>query len=98
MPKGLETRIFPEGKQLSSSNAQKVLLARSIIHKPKVLFYEDALEKMDTEAANEIIDFLTSKENKWTLIVTSKNPYWKTKCNRSITMQNGAIQLDLKNN
>lgn len=98
LPKGLETRIFPEGKQLSSSNAQKMLLARSIIHKPKILFYEDPTDMMDEKVANEIIDFITSEKNKWTIIVSSKNPYWKTKCNRSITMQNGAIQLDLKNN
>ena len=96
LPKGLETRIFPEGKQLSSSNAQKMLLARSIIHKPKILFYEDPTDYMDEKVANEIIDFITSDKNKWTIIVSSKNPYWKTKCNRSITMQNGAVQLDLK--
>ena len=96
LPKGLETRIFPEGKQLSSSNTQKLLLARSIIHKPKILFYEDPTDNMDEAVANEIIDFITSEKNKWTIIVSSKNPYWKTKCKRSITMQNGAVQLDLK--
>ncbi|MFA9186818.1 ATP-binding cassette domain-containing protein [Flavobacterium sp. FBOR7N2.3] len=98
LPKGLETRIFPEGRQLSSSNAQKLLLARSIIHKPKILFYEDPTDMMDENVANEIIDFITSEKNKWTIIVSSKNPYWKTKCNRRIIMQNGAIQLDIKNN
>lgn len=98
LPKGLDTRIFPEGKQLSSSNAQKLLLARSIIHKPKILFFEDPTDKMDENVANQIIDFITSEKNNWTIIVSSKNPYWKTKCNRRIIMQNGAIQLDLKNN
>ena len=92
---GLDTPIFPEGKQLSSSNAQKILLARSIIRKPKILFYEDPTSTMDEAEANEIIDFITSKDNKWTIIVSSKNPYWKTKCNRIITMQKGTIQLDL---
>lgn len=98
LPKGLETRIFPEGKQLSSSDTEKVLLARSIIHKPKILFYEDPTDMMDIKIANEIIDFLTSEKNNWTIIVSSKNPYWKTKCSRIITMENGTIQLDLKNN
>jgi ABC-type bacteriocin/lantibiotic exporter with double-glycine peptidase domain len=98
LPKGLDTHIFPEGKQLSSSDAAKVLLARSIIHKPKILFYEDPTDMMDIKIANEIIDFITSDKNKWTIIVSSKNPYWKTKCNRIITMQDGAIQSDLKIN
>ena len=96
LPKGLDTKIFPEGRQLSSSNAQKILLARSIINKPKILFFEDAIDKMDADAAKEIIDFITSNENKWTLIVSSKNSYWKQKCNRKITMSEGKIIDDIK--
>lgn len=98
LPKGLDTRIFPEGKQLSSSNAQKVLLARSIIHKPKILFYEDPTDVMDENIAKEIIDFITLDKHKWTIIVSSKNPYWKTKCTRNIIMDNGIIAHDFKNN
>ena len=96
LPKGLDTKIFPEGRQLSSSNAQKILLARSIINKPKILFFEDATDKMDSQVAEELIDFITASDNKWTLIVTSKNPYWKQKCNRSITMSGGKIIDDIK--
>jgi len=96
LPKGLDTKIFPEGKQLSSSNAQKILLARSIISKPKILFYEDALDKMDDDTAKEVIDFITAPENKWTLIVSSKKDYWKQKCNRKITMSDGKIVNDIK--
>lgn len=97
LPKGLDTIVFPEGKQLSSSNSQKILLARSIIHKPKILFYEDPTDTMDESTANEIIDFITSEEHTWTIIVSSKNPYWRTKSNRIITMQDGKILLDSKN-
>ena len=96
LPKGLDTKIFPEGRQLSSSNAQKILLARSIINKPKILFLEDAFDKMDNEDAKEVIDFMTSNENKWTLIVSSKNEYWKQKCGRTITMSEGKIIADSK--
>ena len=93
---GLDTRVFPEGRQLSSSNAQKILLARSIVHRPKILFYEDPTDTMDEKVANEIIDFITDSKNKWIVIVSSKNPYWKTKCNRLITMKNGEIISDKK--
>ena len=96
LPKGLDTAIFPEGQQLSSSNAQKILMARSIISKPKVLFYEDPTDDMDEKAANEIIDFITSERNSWTIIVSSKNPHWKTKCNRYLTMDKGKIISDIK--
>jgi ABC-type bacteriocin/lantibiotic exporter with double-glycine peptidase domain len=96
LPNGLETALFPEGKQLSSSNAQKILLARSIISKPKILFYEDPTDTMDDNVANELIDFITGKEHKWTIIVSSKNPHWKAKCTRHITMEKGRIIVDQK--
>jgi len=96
LPEGLETKIFPDGRQLSSSNAQKILLARSIVNKPKILFYEDPLDKMDEEASKEIIDFLTNSSNQWTVIVSSKNNYWEQKCSRKITLHNGKIIADLK--
>ena len=96
LPEGLDTKIFPDGRQLSSSNAQKILLARSIVNKPKILFYEDPLDKMDEEASKEIIDFLTHSSNPWTIIVSSKNTYWEEKCSRKITLQNGKIIADIK--
>jgi ABC-type bacteriocin/lantibiotic exporter with double-glycine peptidase domain len=96
LPNGLDTKIFPDGRQLSSSNAQKILLARSIVSKPKILFYEDPLDKMDEEATKEIIDFIADDKNKWTVIVSSKNEYWKQKCTRRIKMKDGQIIADTK--
>jgi ABC-type bacteriocin/lantibiotic exporter with double-glycine peptidase domain len=96
LPKGLDTKISPEGQRLSSSNAQKILLARSIIHKPNILFYEEPTDKMDTSVANEIIDFITSEQNNWTVIVSSQNPYWLTKSTREIIMQKGTVLSDKK--
>jgi ABC-type bacteriocin/lantibiotic exporter with double-glycine peptidase domain len=98
LPNGLNTGILSDGRQLSSSDAQKIVLARSIINKPKILFYEDPLDKVDDEAARKIIDFLTDSKNKWTLIVSSKNDYWRQKCSRKIIMKEGKIIADTKNN
>ncbi|WP_432671928.1 peptidase domain-containing ABC transporter [Flavobacterium sp. SM2513] len=94
LPLGLDTEILPEGKQLSSSNAQKILIARSIVKKPKILFYEDPTDRMDDETARKIIDFICLPEHKWTVIVTSTNPYWKEKASRTIIMDKGRIIND----
>ncbi len=96
LPEGLNTKIFPEGKQLSSSNARKILLARSVIHKPKILFYEYPTDNMDEDVANEVIDYIMSDKHKWTVIVSSKNERWKSQCSRQITMADGKIVKDLK--
>ncbi len=96
LPDGLDTPVFPEGKQLSSSDAQKVLLARSILHKPSVLFLENPTSYMDAEVACELIKFLFSPEHPWTVIVSSSNPEWCELATRQITMGNGKIISDTK--
>lgn len=94
MPNGLDEIIYTDGKQLSASSMQKILLARAIVNKPNVLFLEDPFDKMDTDKANEIIDFILSKENNWTVIVISKNDYWKQKCSRILTLEKGKLISD----
>ncbi len=93
---GLENQIHPDGSELSDSDMQKILLARSIVHKPNVLFLEDPVDKMDRETAAKIVDFLFSKDNNWTVVVTSKNEIWKDKCERVITIDDGKIITDIK--
>ncbi|WP_333695310.1 peptidase domain-containing ABC transporter [Flavobacterium sp.] len=94
LPNGLDEVILTDGKQLSSSTTQKILLARAIVSNPKVLFLEDPFDKMDTELANEIIDFILDPSHKWTVFVISKNPYWKQKCKRTLVLEKGKLISD----
>ncbi|WP_339838208.1 ABC transporter ATP-binding protein [uncultured Flavobacterium sp.] len=92
LPLGLETTLLSEGKQVNSSAVQKILLARVLITKPKILFLEEPVNKLDKLTAGKVIDMLTDKSNPWTLVVISKNSYWKDKCNKIITLDNGKIK------
>ncbi|MFK7049783.1 Lipid A export ATP-binding/permease protein MsbA [Flavobacterium columnare] len=91
LPNGLDTQLFPEGKQINSSVTQKIVLARCIIQQPKILFLEEPVDKTDDKSAKEIIDYLTSNEHDWTLIVISKDLYWEQKCNKTFTIDNGHL-------
>lgn len=95
-PNGLENQIHPGLNALSASDVQKILLSRSIVHKPNILFLEDPVDKMDEQTSAQIIDFLLSDENDWTVILTSKNEIWKDKCSRMITIDDGKIINDVK--
>ena len=95
-PNGLENQIHPGGRELSASDVQKILLARSIVNKPNILFLEDPVDKMDELTSGKIVDFLLSEENNWTVILTSKNDIWKNKCDRMITIDDGKIINDIK--
>ncbi|MDY2587457.1 peptidase domain-containing ABC transporter [Winogradskyella aquimaris] len=89
--KGLDTIIYPEGKQMSFTVAKKLILARAILKKPKVLVLEEPLEHFEATEAKGIIKALTATENPWALIVASFNKDWTSECTEVITLNNGEI-------
>jgi ABC-type bacteriocin/lantibiotic exporter with double-glycine peptidase domain len=91
LPKGLETQISSEGKQINSSTIQKIVLARCIINQPRLLFLENPLDKIDEENSIEILDYLC-EEQPWTLVVVSKNNYWKKICKQRIVLEKAALK------
>lgn len=94
LPTGLKTTIYPEGKQLSYTVARKIVLARSIVRKPKLLILKDPLDQFDDEESKRIMNFLTDKSNGWALLVVSQNIEWISRCSRVITIENGKLIED----
>jgi len=92
LPQGLDTPMLSEGKRINSASIQKILIARAVITKPKILFFEEPVDKLDKYTAGEIIDWLTDPEQPWTLVVVAKASYWKEKCTKIITIEEGKIK------
>ncbi|WP_445383945.1 peptidase domain-containing ABC transporter [Robiginitalea sp. IMCC44478] len=90
-PMGLKTIIYPEGKQVPYTVGKKLVLARSILRKPKLLVLKDPLDHFNEEESIEIMDFLTDPANGWALIVVSENARWASRCNRVVHMSEGKI-------
>ena len=59
---GLDTQIFPEGKQLSRSVSRKIVLARALLKKPKILLLQEPFEYCTSEETNGLIDFITDEK------------------------------------
>lgn len=90
-PKGLKTMLYPEGKQIPYTIAKKIVLARSIVRKPKLLILKDPLDQFKKEEAVRIMNFLSDSNNGWALMVVSSNLEWADRCTRIITMHDGEI-------
>ena len=88
---GLNTIMYPEGQQIPYTVAKKIVLARSIVRKPKFLLLKDPLHRFDEIEALQIIDFLTQKSNPWALVVVSQDPKWIGHFDRVLTMDKGQI-------
>lgn len=89
---GLDTVLYPEGKQMSYTISKKIILARAIIKEPKVLVLEDPLDQFNLDETTKIIDYLTDKNRPWALVVVSSKKSWRTKCNQVITLEKGEVK------
>ena len=90
-PKGINSMVYPEGQQMPFTVSKKIVLARSIVRKPKLLLLKDPLIQFDEVEAIKIINFLTDDKNPWSLIVVSQDPKWLNRFQNIITLENGKV-------
>jgi ABC-type bacteriocin/lantibiotic exporter with double-glycine peptidase domain len=90
-PNGIKTMLYPEGQQIPYVVTKKIVLARSIVRKPRLLILKDPLDQFGIDETREIMDFLSGKDRPWALVVVSQNDDWKNHCTRIITMEKGKI-------
>ena len=90
-PKGIHTILYPEGKQIPYIISKKIVLARSIVTKPRLLILKDPLDQFYADEVDEIMDFLTDPSNSWALVIVSENEKWIKYCGRVIKMEDGKI-------
>lgn len=98
LAEGLYTVIGASGKKLSGSVMAKLILARSVASKPKLLIINDFSEHISKKEKLQILNFLQDKQNGWTLIVLSiaDDPLLFSSCDRVIAMSKGTIAVQGK--
>lgn len=67
-PKGLQTELLSEGRNISLGQRQRILLARSLIVTPQLLLLDEAFAGMDEMTKLKIINKIFHKDQPWTII------------------------------
>jgi len=91
MPLGFNTVIDPEGKKVPRNIQNRILLARAIATKPKLLILEDPLDHVSTAEKCVILSRLIASENQWSIIVSSVDEIWKDFIPNTIELNNGEL-------
>ncbi len=91
-PNGIQTMLYPEGQQIPYTVTKRIVLARAIINKPKLLLLKDPLDHFDATEAKQIIEYLTSSDKSWALVVSSRNSYWKKVADKRLKLNGGTIK------
>ncbi len=70
---GLNTRIKFGGRPLSRTQRIRLVLARAIIGKPRLLLIDELLEGLDLQTVAELEKYLFAPENPWTLVLVTRD-------------------------
>lgn len=92
LPEGYDTIIQSQGKQFSKSTVAKILIARAIVDKPRLLLLENSFSVFTPNEKQAILSFLLDRQHLWTLILSSsedlpKSPHFDKK----IILEQGKI-------
>lgn len=85
-PQGIDSFVDSGGRRLPRSIIQKILIARIIIGKPKLLLMEDPLQFIGEEEKKRIVDYIMHPDQKWTVIIVSDFAYWQDKSDRCLEL------------
>ncbi|MBT8244740.1 MAG: ATP-binding cassette domain-containing protein [Winogradskyella sp.] len=88
---GLNTVIYPEGRQIPFTVTKKIMLARAILKQPNMLVLEEPLEHFERAETNRIIKYLTDEKHPWSLVVVSFNKAWESSCTQVVNLKKGQI-------
>ena len=90
LPQGLETKILSHGKGLSSSTAQKILLARCLAKDSRLLLIHDYFSFFNRKEKSIILSKLIQHDDK-TVIIVSNDSMVMGACNRVLLLDGGTI-------
>lgn len=93
-PNGYNTLLLPEGKNIPKSTRAKILLARSIACRPKLIVLENIRTLMEQSDRHRISSFLADAQHKWTVLAATDDPVFASHCQRVIILQEGKIVAD----
>jgi len=80
MPGGLETGLVTGGLPLSSRQRNRLLIARALLHRPRLLVIDEFLDGMDPENTSHLADLIMAPGRPWTLLLATRDPQLARRC------------------
>lgn len=95
---GMEQRAYNFPSQLSGGEEQRVAIARSFIHEPKLLFADEPTANLDRKNGDRIMSLLRelNKIRKSTLLVVTHDPQVAALADRILEMRDGSVIINPK--
>ncbi len=94
MPEGLNARVLSGGKGLPDTFIQKLIIARCLAKRPKLLILNDFFTLLTRKEKKEIVARILSGFNQCTVIFVSNDPLIQQVSDRIIWLDEGLIKAE----
>ncbi|SIT90874.1 peptidase domain-containing ABC transporter [Pontibacter indicus] len=91
LPDGLQTELTGGSIRLPASVARKIIMARCLVRRPKMLLLDDFWGGMEKQEKLRLIQMLSSPEFSWTLLIISNDPEVMAICDRTMLLKDGQL-------
>ncbi|NBT49890.1 MAG: ATP-binding cassette domain-containing protein [Actinobacteria bacterium] len=83
---GLNLQLRVEGAPLSGNQRTRLLLARALVQRPKLLLIDELFDGLDTESLNQLSTAILGKSQDWTVVLTTRDHDVTLKCDQIIEL------------
>ncbi len=84
LPQGLDSPLLLGGRPLTSLQRTRLVLARAIIGRPRLLLIDKTLDSLGPDALAELCTLLFDRNQPWTLVVATHDPDVIKRCDQII--------------
>jgi ABC-type bacteriocin/lantibiotic exporter with double-glycine peptidase domain len=86
LPQGLSTPLTTRGNPLSSSQASRLMIARAILGRPRLLMLDGALDVLQERVRRQVLSHLFDRRYRWTVLVVTQMPDVIAACDRRVDL------------
>ncbi len=87
LPDGLATVLQTGGAPLSATQAQRLMIARAIVGRPRLLLLDGPLDTLSGETLQRVREGVLGQRRSWTVVLTTNRDDVAEMCDRTLRLQ-----------
>lgn len=87
-PEGLNLQLKIAGAPLSGNQRTRLLLARALVQRPKLLLIDELFDGLDADSLDQLSASILGKSQEWTVVLTTRDHDVTLKCDQIIRLAN----------